>query len=319
MANETTTTTTTGGINASLVQPTVILALSERPGLAVRVCREFNGVGQGASALKIPKQTSYWGSPADAGAGVDLEFNGTEGSEASNTAFTLGSVTITPAEYVVAHAVTQSTGEDLAIDDAALLSLMTGTMINVLQLALDDDLIALFASLSNGVGTTTADLTLAQALDATHGIIKRGANCDAMEYVLDPQQVADVRTAVLTTGASTAVYNASADRLIGYQRTDGATRGMGRVMQLDGCVVTMSGLTDTANAGADVVGAAICPTSAQNDATGATTFGLGWKRLPMLEQERRAKGRYTDVVMSMRAGVAELQDGSGSSITTDAP
>ena len=320
MSAETTTTSTTGAINASLVQPTVILALSERPGIAVRVCREFNGVGQPASALKIPKQTSYWGSPADAGAGVDTEFNGPgEAVDASNTEFALTSVSITPAEYVVAHQVSQTTSEDIGIDDAALLSLMTGSMLSVLQLALDDDLIGLFASLSQGVGATTVDFSLANALDATHGIIRRGANCDAMEYVLDPEQVANVRTAILSAAASTAVYNASADRMIDFQRTDGATRGAGRVMQLDGCLVTMSGLTDTANAGADVVGAAICPSTAQNHATGATTFGLGWKRLPQLEQERHAKSRSTDIVMSMRAGVAELQDGSGTSITSDAP
>jgi hypothetical protein len=318
MANETTTTTMTGGINASLVQPTVIVALSERPGLAVRVCREWNITGQGTGTAKIPTQTSYWGSPADRGAGADTEFDGTQAQEPGNTAFTLGSISINTPEYVVAHAVSQSTQEDLALDDAAILALMTTTMLNVLQIAIDDDFIALLVALSNVVGTTNTSMTLANALDATHGIIKRGANCDAMEYILDPMQVANVRTAVLATNAAAAVYQASADRLINFQRTDGATRGMGRVMQLDGCLVTLSGLCDTANAGVDAVGAAICPTSAYNDLNGATTFGIAWKRLPMLEQERRAKGRYTDVVMSARAGTAELQDGAGSSIVTKA-
>ena len=319
MANETTTTTMTGGINASLVQPTVIVALSERPGLAVRVCREWNLIGQGTGTAKIPTQTSYWGSPADRGAGADTEFDGTQAVEPGNTAFTLGSLTINTPEYVVAHAVSQSTAEDLALDDAAVLALMTTTMLNVLQIAIDDDFIALLASLSNVVGSTGVDMSLANALDATHGIIKRGANCEAMEYILDPEQVGNIRTAVLATNSAAAVYAASADRLINFQRTDGQTRGMGRVMTLDGCLVTMSGLCDTANAGADVTGAAIVPTSAYNDTNGATTFGIAWKRLPMLEQERRAKGRYTDVVMSARAGTAELQDGSGSAIQTDAP
>ena len=319
MSNETTTTSTTGAINASLVQPTVILALSERPGFAVRVCREFNIVAQGTGAAKIPRQVSYWGSPGDRGADVDDEYDGVQGQDQGNTEFTLTSTTINTPEYVIAHAVSQSTTEDLGLDGAQLLSLMTGTMINVLQICLDDDLIALAPSLSQGVGTSGTALSLAQALDATHGIISRGANCDAMEYLLDPEQVANIRTAVLTTNAAAAVYSASADRMIDFQRTDTASRGMGRVMQLDGCLVTQSGLCDTADSAANVVGMAFCPTTAQNDTTGATTFGLAWKRLPQLEQQRFAKGRVTDVVMSMRAGVAELQDGSGTSIKTDAP
>lgn len=318
MANETTTTTTTGAINASLVQPTVILALSERPGLAVRVCREFNITGQGTGTAKIPTQTSYWGSAADRGAGVATAFDGTQAVEQANTAFTLGSLTINTPEYVVAHAVSQSTTEDIALDGAALINLMSTTMINVLQIALDDDFLALASGLSQSVGTTNTAFTLANALDATHGIIRRGANCESMEYVLDPMQVANVRTAVLATNAAAAVYHASADRMIGFDAVRGAARGQGRVMTLDGCLVTMSGLADTANAGVDAVGMAIVPTSAYNDTNGATTFGVAWKRLPMFEQERRAKGRYTDVVMSMRAGLAELQDGAGTNITSKA-
>lgn len=318
MSNETTTTTTAGAINTSIVQPTVILALSERPGLAVRVCREFNVTGQGTGTAKIPTQTSYWGSPGDRGAGVATAFDGVQATEPGNTAFTLGSLTISTPEYVVAHALSQSTQEDIALDGATLLNLMSTTMLSVLQIAVDDDFLALAPGLSQGVGTTNTAFTLANALDATHGIIKRGANCESMEYVLDSMQVANVRTAVLATASSMAVYQASADRMIGFDATRGAARGQGRVMTLDGCLVTMTGLADTANAGVDAVGMAIVPTSAYNDTNGATTFGIAWKRLPQLEQERRAKGRYTDIVMSMRAGLAELQDGAGTSITTKA-
>jgi hypothetical protein len=319
MALETTTTSANDVVNDSLIQPTIIPALSERPGLAVRVCREFNGIGQPTKALKIPRVSSYWGSPADRGAGVDDEFDGAEGSAQGNTQFVTDGVTINTPEYCIAHAVTDNVQEDSVIDGAEFLSLITGTMLQVHQLALDDDFCALFSGLSNSVGTTNTDMSIANGLDATHGIIKRGANCDAMEYVLDPEQVANIRTAVLSTNAAAAIYAASADRLINYGRTDGATRGMGRVMTLDGCLVTMSGLCDTDGGGVDVLGAAFCPSTAQNDASGATTFGIGWKRLPRLEQQRQAKGRSTDIVMSMRAGLAELQDGSGTLIETDAP
>lgn len=318
MANEITTTSLDDMTNASLVQPVVIGALSERPGHAIRVCREFNGIGQATKALKIPKQVSFWGSPADRGVGVDLEFDGTEGTAAGNTAMTDAAVTINSPEYVVAHALTDNVGEDSAIDAAELMQLISGTMLKVLTLALDDDFVALAAGLSNSYGSTGVDLSLAQAIAASHGIVTRGANFDAIEYLIDPQQTQDLHTAILSTNAAAAVYAPSADRLIAYTNPSAVERGAGKIGTLNGYDVYQSGLTDTANAGADVAGMAFCPSTANNDATGCTTFGIGWKRLPKFEQQRQAKGRSTDLVMSMRVGVAELQDGSGSAIVTDA-
>jgi len=156
-------------------------------------------------------------------------------------------------------------------------------------------------------------------LSAQQGIRTRGANADAVIYVLDNAQAADLDTALSTTNAAAAVFALSADRLIGYAPT--ADHGMGPSRQIStfrGFPVISTGITDTANAGADVVGACYCPSTAYNDATGATTFGLVWKRLPRFETQRQAKSRGTDLVMTMRAGVAELQDGSGSGIVTDA-
>jgi hypothetical protein len=77
MANEITTTTMNDVTNTSLVEPVIILALSEKAGLTIRSCREFNAIGKPTAALLIPTQTSYWGSPDDDGAGVATAFNGT--------------------------------------------------------------------------------------------------------------------------------------------------------------------------------------------------------------------------------------------------
>jgi len=318
MANETTTTSANDIVNDSVVTPTVILALSERPGLAVRVCREFNWTGPGA-AMKIPKLNSFWGSPGDRGAGADTEFDGVEAEAAGNTQITTDGIALSAPEYVVAHALSRTLEEDTSLDGAQLLALIQGAMLTALLIALDDDFCALAPGLSQSVGSTGVDFTIAQAMDATHGIITRGANCDAMEFVLDPEQVKNVRTAALSTNASVAVYAATADRMIGLAPVRGAERGQGRVLTLDGCVVTQSGLCDTANTGADVAGMAFCPTTAYNDANSSTTFGIGWKRLPMLEQQGQAKARSKDIVLSMRVGLSELQDGSGTAVLTDAP
>jgi len=318
-AAETTTTSLNDFTNSSLVEPTVILALSEQAGFVTRNFREFSIIGKPTNAIKIPTQTSWWGTPDDDGAGVDTEFNATEGTALGNTEAASGVVTITAAEYGVASAITDNVGEDSVLDGLEMLNFVTGPMILALGLALDDDGFALLASLSNSVGTTNTDLSIAQMIAAQQGLRVRGANADAVAYVLDNKQALDIETALMAGNSAASIFALSADRVIGYAPT--ADHGMGasrHVMNFRGVPVLTSGLTDTANAAVDVVGACFCPTSAYNDATGATTFAYAWKRLPRFEMQRQAKGRATDLVMTMRAGVAELQDGSGTKIVTNA-
>lgn len=320
MANEITTTTLNDITNPTLVEPVIIHALSEQPGMAIRMCREFNWIGRQATAFVIPTQTSYWGSANDDGVGVDLEFDGTQGTALANTAVSTGGVTATPVEYGVAHALTDNVAEDSAIDALELMNLFTTQMLTVLQLALDDDFLALLVSLSNSVGTTGVDLTIVQAIAAQQGIRVRGANADQVAFVIDNEQALNLDTALIATSTSMAIFALSADRMIGYAPTgDHGMSSNRQIMSLRGFPVFSTGLTDTANAAADVVGAALCPSTAVNDASGATTFGLGWKRLPRFEMQRQAKGRSTDLVMTKRAATFELQDGSGTAIITDAP
>lgn len=319
MANETTTTTLDDLTNASLVEPVVIMALSEQPGIAIQMCREFNGIGKATAALKIPTQTSYWGSPADHGAGVATAFNGSEGTALGNTAQSTGSVTITAGEYGVAHALTDNVGEDSALSALEVLNLMTQQMLNVLRLALDDDYLALYASLSNSVGTTNTTLTIANVVLAQTGIRQRGTVADSMAFVFDNKAAQDIETALQATNAAAAIFALSADRVIDFARAgDNGMSPSRNVFSFRGIPAYATGLTDTANAAVDVVSACVCPTSAYNDASGATTHGIMWKRLPKFETQRQVKGRSTDLVMTMRAGVAELQDGSGTQIISKA-
>ncbi len=318
MANETTTTSLNDLTNSALVEPVVIAALSEQPGMAIRFCREFSLIGKPTNALTIPTETSWWGTPNDDGAGVDDNFDGAEGTAIGNTQIASGSKTLTCAEYGVAHALTDNVKEDSALDGMELLNLITGRMLHALQLALDDDFIALFASLSNSVGTTNTDLTIAQTIAAQQGLRTRGAVADAVVYVLDNEQALNIETELQSSNAAAAVFALSADRVISYAPTP--DNGMGaqrQIMAFRNFPVFTSGLTDSD--GTDVTGACFCPTSAYNDASGATTFGIGWKRIPRFETQRQAKGRSDDLVMTMRAGVCELQDGSGTKIATDAP
>jgi hypothetical protein len=317
MANETTTTTLDDLTNATLVQPVIIYALSEQPGIAMRVCREFNLIGQPTLAAKIPTETAWWGSANDDGAGVDTEFDATQATALGNTAVSTGSVTCTPTEYGAAHALTDNVQEDSVPIDVVNHMFMRD--LHVLTLAMDDDFLALLVSLSNVVGTSGADLTVAQMVAAQQGIRVRGATADRLEYIIDNQQASDIEAALIAASTSIAVFALAADRLIGYAPTPDQGMSTNRqIMTFRGLPVTASGLTDTANAAADVAGACLCATSAYNDASGATTFGMAWKRLPRPETQRQAKLRATDMVMTARAGFVELQDGSGTSIVTDA-
>lgn len=319
MTAETTTSTLDDLTHTSLVQPVVIAALSEMPGIW-KLSREFASIAdQATSAAKIPKETSWWGTPDDDGVSVDLEWNGTEGTDLGNTAASTGSVTVTAAEYGVAMEITDNVVED-SVRGIDVFSLLEGRHLHVINLAMEDDFIALFASLSNSVGSSGNDLTVAQLIAAQQTARVRGAISDTSVYVLDNEQQLNLDTALLATGTSMAVYALSADRLIGYAPS--ADNGMGAMrhtMHFRQFPVFTSGLTDLANASADVVGAFFCATSAANDASGATTFGHIWKRLPRLETDRIIIGRSTLLVTTAKWGCVELQDGSGTAIITDAP
>lgn len=314
--NETTTVSLATMTNASLVEPTIILALAETPGL-IGYCREFDYRTKPTSSVKLPTETSYWGVPDDSGNGVATAFNASEAAALGNVPYQSGSVTCTAAEYGVAHALTDNVGEDSAIDGAELMNLFQTRMLSVLRLAMDDDYVALYIGLSQTVGVTNTTMTIPQAISAQQGLRVRGVNADALAYVLDNSQGRDMESALMTTSTSMAQFALSADRVIDYTRApNNGMNGTRQIATLRGIPVVTTGLTDTANVGVDCVGACICPSTKNNDATGATTHGMIWKRLPQFETQRFAKARSTDLVMTARAGFAELQDGAGTAIIT---
>lgn len=319
MASETTTTSLDDLTHTSLVQPVVIAALSEMPALW-KLTREFASIAdQATSAAKIPKETAWWGTPNDDGAGVATAFNGTEGTDLGNTQAASGSITITAAEYGVAMEITDNVVED-SVRGVDIFGWLRGRHIHAINLAMEDDFLALFGSLSNSVGSTGNDLTVVQAIAAQQGVRVRGAISDTSVYVFDNEQQLNLDTALVATSTSMAVYALAADRLIGYAPTgDNGMGAMRHTMQLRNFPAYTSGLTDLSGDVADVYGAFFCATSAANDANGATTFGHVWKRLPRLETDRIIIGRSTLLVTTAKWGVAELQDGSGSLIATDAP
>lgn len=316
MANEITTTAYDDLTHASLVEPTMVGALAEQPGLWA-LCREFSAIGKSTSAVKIPKEVPFWGTPADDGAGVDTELNGTEGTDLSNTASTTSSVTITAAEYGVAMEVTDNVEED-SVSGLELFMRIRDRMVFALSLAMEDDFLALFASLATTVGSSGVNISIANMIAAQTTPRTAGTRANAQVYVLDNQQGTDLDDALTATNAAAAVYALAADRALGYAPTADYGMGIRHVANFRSAPVWVTGMTDTANAGADVVGSCFCPSTPFNDASGATTFGMVWKRLPRVETDRIVLGRSTQLVATLRAGFGELQDGSAVQITTDA-
>ena len=162
------------------------------------------------------------------------------------------------------------------------------------------------------------NLSIANMIAAQSKPRRRGARGDAQVYILDSQQGEDLDNELVAANAAAAVFALAADRALGYMPTNDNGMMTMETMRFRNRPVFVTGLTPTANAAADVVGASIYPSTPQNDRIGVTTFGMAWARLPRLETHRIALGRSDQLVASLRAGFVELQDGSGEDITTDA-
>lgn len=320
MANEVTAASVDDFSYSAIIAPVLLATLSERATF-LGWAREFNIVSQPSAAMTIPSIASYWGTPNDRGAAVDTELNATEVTDIANTPITTGTTPLSTGEYGIAHELSDRVVED-TIDSLDLLNVLRGTMMTALQLALADDFVALFANLATTLGTTTVDMSIATLLAAKNTIrIAGGQAPDGIGYILDQQAFIDIENAFVATNAAAAVYALTADRILAYQPA--ANAGMAqpdnRVATFRGDPVITTGLTDTANAGADVVSGAITRSTQANDELGLTTFGQAWKRFPRFETERHPRKRSTTLVMTIRWGAGELQDLTGAKIISDAP
>ena len=284
--------------------------------VAQQFFRPYSLVGKPSNALDIPVSATNMGTVGDGGGGVDTEFDGTQATDLSATTWSTDKVTATCAEYALMRTLTDNIGED-SVAGLDIMNVVLSDAARILMTALEDDAVALFASLSNSVGSTGSDITLAQAIAAQVNIRKRGFRApDGVVYVLDEQQVDDLEAILIATSTSMVSYGASAEKLIGVDSTANNGMGNGHVFNLRQSPVFSSGLTDTANTGADVVGACFVPYSEAN--APHTTFALVDKRPFRMEMQRDASLRANEIVFTMRKAVAEIRDGSGTAIITDA-
>jgi len=318
---DTTTSSLASLTHASLVQPVLIKALSEKSGL-YRYARQFDLRGQSTSAAKIPTQTAWWGSPADHGASVDAELNASESTPLGNTQQSTSSVTITATEFGVQFSVSDAVTED-SVSGIDIMMAITDSMLSAMLLAWESDYLTLASSLSQSVGSTNTTLTIASMVSAQTRMRTDGVTADAMAYILDNVAGNAIETALIATSTSAAVYALSADRILAWNPA--MNNGMGdnrQIASFRGYPVTTTGMTTTANSAVDANSMLVCPSTAFNDASGATTHGIAIKRLPRLRSDASSAiaigSRNTIMVLDSKVGFGELQDRAGTYILAKA-
>lgn len=317
MANEI-TTTAANDIIATEAITQYFLDTARDVAVATPLFRYFGELlADGAgNKIQVPSLSGTVPTADDNGAWADAEFDATEATALGNAALSTGSVTVTVGEYGLMHTVTDNIGEDSAIA-GAFMAQMVANASRIIQGAIEVDACALFPSLSNGVGTTNTDITLAVAMSMVDGIRNRGFHpMDGVAFVWDNRTWTTLRDLLVATGSSTAVYQPAADRFLGAAPSNDQGLSAGLVGSFMGFPSWITGQTPTANSAVDVVSACFVPSSPGNDA--CATFGFADKRPLRLETQRHPEGRGEKFVFSRRCGVFETVDGSGTKSTNNA-
>lgn len=212
-------------------------------------------------------------------------------------------VTITAAEIGLRRGITDAALEETIIG-RNLFDFVVRDAAAIFATALDDDIVALFGSFSTSVGTSGSNITIANMVEA-QAQIRKNKMRGKLVYVLDDQQASDYQAA---QAAATAVTSESFFTI----STGVENAYLGTFM---GHPVWQTGLCDTANTAADVVGA--CFIDGRQSPT-AAAIGMVITRDIRTEFERDTISRLTEVCSTAKWGVGEISDLSGTAIITDA-
>jgi len=317
MADEITGTTITNIVNSEWIQPS-FQDYAHDWIVALQFCKPYDLRGKGTSTVAVPSLTSQMGTVSDGGGSVDTEFNATDGTTLSNTALALTQATVSTIEFGVMREITDVSLEDV-VSGFELVGAIAADNARILTTALEDDVVGLYGSFANSVGSTGVGMTLANLDSAIIGIGKRGVRAvDGLVGILDDEQRTNFEAAVIaTTQNSNAVYQQTADRFMDIQRDQNNGLTDARFAVYKGINLYASGLTDTNNSGTDVEGAVYVPWTSGNDRMAA--IAIAWSRMLRITTERDEAKRSTKIVTTQRAGVSELLDVAGVRVATDAP
>lgn len=229
----TTGTSITELIQAEIVEQSIKDYLIDLP--VISPLAQYRSLaGRGTTVCSFPLWTK------DAGADV------TDGTGMETTEFETTQVSVTVAEVGIARELTNMAQKTSILGGAELFQVCVQDGAQLVVEMLEDDLAALFASATGGtIGTSGSDLSLANIAEVVakaRTLKLRGQ----IVGVLDDQQALDLVSSLMaTTGTA---LNGNVDQTILESRTDGY---LGTLMRMP---MWVTNLTDTANAGADVVG-----------------------------------------------------------------
>lgn len=314
MANETTTTTLTELVYGEWISPYIqsYAAQYNNPKQFLANWQPTNG----SLTVSVPRWVSDQGSPNDDGVAVDTEYNATEATDLANSDLETLDSTFTIAEYGLMREITDTVLES-AQSAEGLLQMIVPDGASILMAAANDDACALFASFSNSSGSTGVNISIADVDDAIYDLAERGVAGDLVG-IFDNQQVRDFLDALQASSTSMAVYAGSTDRQMATSFSGDQGRNVeGFALSYKGIPIYRQGLTDTANAGADVVGAIFTRGDVESQ-RGVAALGQASLRDFRVATERNESKRTTEVIMTMRWGCGITHDTMGQKLVTDA-
>jgi len=289
-AGATSTTSLTELVNTEFINPT-ILAYAANFAVAAPFMYWLDLRGKASKVGSFPQWV------------LDTHTDASETTDLTTELLETTDVQVTAAEVAIRRDLTYAALEE-SIAGAQLFDFVTRDAGLLFAIALDDDIAALYPSLATSVGTSGADLTLANMVEAQAQVRKNGKK-GRMVYILDDQQASDYQAAQVAA-VSTTVSSFMAPQ------TDAGNEYLGTFMNSP---VWQTGLCDTANTGANVVGA--CFIRGDMDPTQAC-YGAVMTRDVQTHTRDDVEGRSWIVVCSAKWGVAEIADLSGTKIVTDA-
>ena len=208
-------------------------------------------------------------------------------------------VTITATEHAVQSVVTDFAR--IAItnpnDAEAYAADLARNQLRAIMTKYDADIMALFATLDDGVSTTNVDLTNASILAAVDKMAKANAPRPWAGF-LHPQQYNDLVTEANSPFATAAASGPKAEEFYGQYY----------IGQFYGVQWFVSTNVPTANAGADRAGAILSPEA----------IGAVWVTMPQTTVERDQSLRGEEILTIARYGVGEIDGTMGVYIISDA-
>jgi hypothetical protein len=226
-----------------------------------------------------------------------------EASDITAAARTTTEATATMAEVGLATELTKLAQETSRLENQVIL--WAESQGRAIAQKITGDLCALFPNLNSdtAVGASGTNITVANFVEAMYTL--DAANAPGQKRsVLHPRQVADLFAAL--TGAGDIYTNLP--ELIRDGRLPNGQPGAGFVGQLFGVPIYQTTECDTANSGADRVGAMFV----------AEAMAFVQLRPITAEYDYDASKRAREVVVTSAYGVTEVIDGYGVAITTDA-